>query len=169
MIWHLVGVLAAGLGAGGIAALLRAITRKRLPRWILPVFAGAGMMGYQVLYEYTWFEHRQTQLPPDTIVIDTYQHGSPWRPWTYVFPMTTGFTIVDTGNLRRSVRGEDDVVQFYLYRFEKQHVDTVMSQVFLLNCSSRELLDMRDGQVNDDMRLRRLEPANPLYSALCEG
>ncbi|MES7593453.1 hypothetical protein U6M85_12405, partial [Cutibacterium acnes] len=63
MFWELIATFSAGLGAAGIALLLRAITLKKLPNWIIPVFAGAGMLGFQIYSEYTWFSHQRSLLP----------------------------------------------------------------------------------------------------------
>ena len=37
MIWHLIAAIFAGLGAAGLGLLLRTLSGKRLPRWIVPV------------------------------------------------------------------------------------------------------------------------------------
>ena len=57
MIWHLVATFSAGLGAAGIAFLLRSLSKQKLPKWIIPAFAGIGMLGYQIYFEYNWFAH----------------------------------------------------------------------------------------------------------------
>ncbi len=63
MIWHLIAAIFAGLGAAGLGLLLRTLSGKRLPRWIVPVCAGLGMLGYQIQHEYGWFDHKRQQLP----------------------------------------------------------------------------------------------------------
>ncbi|MGT0148850.1 hypothetical protein ACT691_00135 [Vibrio metschnikovii] len=88
----------AGLGAAGIALLLRAITLKKLPNWIIPVFAGAGMLGFQIYSEYTWFSHQRSLLPAGVEVIRTAQESSGWRPWSYLYPQTLRFVAADINN-----------------------------------------------------------------------
>ena len=50
MLWTLLAIVVAGLGAAGIALLLRKLTRNKLPRWIVPLFGGLGMLANQVFY-----------------------------------------------------------------------------------------------------------------------
>ena len=38
MLWTLLAIVVAGLGAAGIALLLRKLTRNKLPKWIVPLF-----------------------------------------------------------------------------------------------------------------------------------
>ena len=119
MIWHLVATFSAGLGAAGIAFLLRSITRQKLPKWIIPAFAGLGMLGYQVYFEYNWFEHQSSRQPQGSVVTSSQQSSAIWRPWTFIYPMTTVFTVVDTNNLQKQQINGLSVVEFIEYRFEK--------------------------------------------------
>ena len=63
MLWTLLAIAVTGLGAAGIALLLRKLTRNKLPKWIVPLFGGLGMLGYQIFYEYSWFEHQLQRQP----------------------------------------------------------------------------------------------------------
>lgn len=166
MLWHLIAAIFAGLGSAGIAMLLRKLSGQRLPRWIIPAFAGLGILGYQISQEYSWFEHKQQQLPPDAQVVSAEQRSMIWRPWTYLFPITNAFTVVDD-----SSAGEPDTsetVTFQLYHFERAYPDRVSHHPSLLNCTSRELvpLDKENGRplVKD---MRRLSSDSSLYRHLC--
>lgn len=168
MIWHLVAAIFAGLSTAGVALLLRKLSGQRLPKWIIPVFAGAGMLGYQIHIEYSWFEHKQTQLPEETLVVASEYQENVWRPWTYMHPMTGAFTVLDTASVtERQLEGQR-VMEFMLYRFEKQHVDQVRNQAFVLNCSSQELVPLQDNRSADRESMRRLGSDDPLYSAVCQ-
>ncbi|SFC15881.1 hypothetical protein SAMN05660443_1666 [Marinospirillum celere] len=169
MIWHLIAAVFAGLAAAGVALLLRKLSGQRLPKWIIPVFAGLGMLGYQINIEYGWFEHKQTQLPSEARVVSSETQENFWRPWTLVVPMTSAFTVLDESSIRQSELNGERVTEFMLYRFQKQHVDQVRSQPFVLNCDNRELVPMkaeRELQLDD---LRRLSSSDPLYLAICEN
>jgi len=48
MFWHLIAAIVAGVAGAGIGLLLRSLTRKRLPKWIIPVCAGLGMLSYTI-------------------------------------------------------------------------------------------------------------------------
>jgi len=123
MVWHLVALVFAGLGAAGIGFLLRSLSGKRLPGWIVPAFAGLGMLGYQIYYEYSWATHKQSQLPAGSAVVEFEVEQQILRPWTYLFPLTVGFSVVDTGNIQRAEQDGQQIRQFILYRFEKEYVD----------------------------------------------
>ena len=69
MFWHLIAAIVAGTAGAGIALALRSLMRKRLPKWIIPVGAGLGMLAYTIHYEYTWFESTQARLPEGSGVV----------------------------------------------------------------------------------------------------
>ncbi|MCG6657646.1 hypothetical protein HOP52_07705 [Halomonas campisalis] len=169
MIWHLIAAGFAGLGAAGIGLLLRFLSRKRLPRWIIPVSAGLGVLGYQIHYEYTWFSHKQLQLPDSAEVVSREAGGAIWRPWTYAFPMTTAFSVVDQDSLIPRQADEHRLVEFILYRFERQYVDQVTHQAYLMNCTTRELLPLVGEPRQPRFEsLRQLDSDDPLYGAVCK-
>ncbi|WP_158144613.1 hypothetical protein [Vibrio metschnikovii] len=119
MFWELIATFSAGLGAAGIALLLRAITLKKLPNWIIPVFAGAGMLGFQIYSEYTWFNHQRSLLPAGVEVIRTAQESSGWRPWSYLYPQTLRFVAADINNASVNQR-YSALVLVDLYFFERR-------------------------------------------------
>ena len=144
MIWHLVATFSAGLGAAGIAFLLRSITRQKLPKWIIPAFAGLGMLGYQVYFEYNWFEHQSSRQPQGSVVTSSQQSSAIWRPWTFIYPMTTVFTVVDTNNLQKQQVDGISLVEFIEYRFEKKYIDVVTHQRYVLNCTDAQMVAVSD-------------------------
>ncbi|TBU97932.1 hypothetical protein [Stutzerimonas kirkiae] len=166
MIWHLVALLSAGLGAAGIALLLRMASGKKLPKWFVPALAGIGMLTYQIYYEYSWIDHKRTQLPDGASIVRIEQVPSIWRPWTFVIPMTTGFTVIDTARMVKTEQEGQSLAQFFLYRFEKAHVDIVASQAYLLNCSTREQVLLNEaGEVQGPVF--QLTSSDPVYEAVC--
>ncbi|WP_129141246.1 hypothetical protein [Modicisalibacter coralii] len=170
MVWQLIAAIFAGLGAAGIGLILRQLSGRRLPRWIVPALGGLGILGYQIHYEYTWFDHKQAQLPASATVVDRHTERMPWRPWTYIAPLTTAFDVVDRGNLVTRSAGEDRVVEFILYHFERQPADRVSHHPYLLNCDAREIVPLaeQDGRPRYP-ELRRVESSAPLFQAVCAG
>lgn len=149
MIWHLVALVFAGLGGAGVAMVLRALTRKRIPIWIVPVLAGICMLGYQIQFEYSWFNHKQSQLPAGSVLTSQSARPSFFRPWTYIFPMTTEFHVIDTANIRLGITNDTPVAQFVEYRFEKHYVDVVTFTTYILNCQTGEQVPINsDGTPN---------------------
>lgn len=168
MIWYLIAAFSAGLAAAGIALILRKISGQRLPKWIVPAFAGIGMLSYQINIEYSWFEHKLEKLPEGSVVISTEAPGSIWRPWTYFVPMTSSFTVLDTAGLNTRPVGDHRVAEFALYRFEKQFTDQVAKQFFVLNCNTREMLPVTDkGSLNLEAK-QILTSADPLLERACD-
>lgn len=168
MIWHLVAVVFAGLGAAGIALGLRALSGKRLPKWIIPVFAGLGMLGYQIYFEYNWFNFKQAQLPAGTVVVETEQGQVFWRPWTLRYPMTIAFSVVDTNDIEMRQAGEYRVAYYLEYRFEKQHVDHVSYQPYLLNCNTGDRVPVSGEGTTDLNRMTNLTEADPRFVTVCQ-
>jgi hypothetical protein len=102
MFLELVAAVSAAFALGGIAAALRWLSRGRLPSWLVPVAAGAGMLGFAVWNEYSWADRLSAGLPPEVPVVWRNEERAVWRPWTYVSPITTRFTAVDLRNPRRN-------------------------------------------------------------------
>ncbi len=168
MIWHLFALAVAGLGAAGIGYMLRAASGKKLPTWIVPVFAGIGMLSYQIYFEYYWFEHKQSQLPENSVVVASETQQAIWRPWTYLLPMTVSFSVVDRSNLSEVQLDDNRITRFILYRFRKEYVDLVSHHTHLLNCDTRELVpESEEGRPRPEM-MRVLSGDDPLYLAVCD-
>jgi|SRR5690554_219356 len=166
MFWNLIATIVCGLGAAGIALGIRTITAKRAPKWIIPVFAGAGMLGYLIYGEYTWYDHKRSLLPEEAVVVSTEQEKLFFRPWTFVVPYVTAFSTVDVES-RSTDTADSDIVRFTLYRFEQTVTDAVSHRVHLINCQSRELvpLDSNGRPRVDNMKV--LEMNDPLYRTVC--
>ena len=166
MFWNLLATVVAGMGAAGIALAIRSLTRKRAPKWLIPAFAGIGMLAHQIHLEYTWFDHKKSVLPEAAEVVSTEQREIAWRPWTHFVPQVTSFTVLDVNSINRE-RGTEGIARFYLHRFERIVKDQVSSRIYLLNCDSRELVPLADNGTPDISALRRLEPSDPLQVTVC--
>ncbi|WP_299236978.1 hypothetical protein [uncultured Halomonas sp.] len=168
MIWHLIAAIFAGLGAAGIGLLLRTLSGKRLPRWIIPVLGGLGMLGYQINVEYNWYEHKRSLLPDTARIVQVQEEPMFWRPWTYLFPMTTAFSVVDEQGMTTREQAGKKHVEFLLYRFEKQLQDSVSHQTWLMNCATRETLPLEGEERRPRLdAMRRLTSEAPLYRVVC--
>ena len=166
MFWTFVATVFAGLGAAGIALGIRAITAKKAPKWIIPAFAGLGMLGYLIHGEYTWYDHKQDMLPEEAVVVDTETDGILWRPWTFAFPYVTAFSTVDTKSISQDTTNPD-IVRFTLYRFEQKLTDAISHRVHILNCQSRELVPLgSDGTPRVD-NMKMLDSTDRLLTTVC--
>lgn len=141
MLWELVATFSAGFGAAGVAMVLRAISMKKLPRWIIPVFAAAGMLGFQVYSEYTWFSHQSSLLPEGVKVVRTANETAMWRPWSYVFPQTMRFIAADIKNA--SVNQQySNLILVDLYFFERRMSARRVPQV--IDCDTKVRADFTE-------------------------
>ncbi|WP_148862395.1 hypothetical protein [Marinobacter fonticola] len=166
MFWNFVATVFAGLGAAGIAMGIRAVTAKKAPRWLVPVFGGAGMLAYMAYMEYTWFDLKQSQLPEDAVVVSEEQESVIWRPWSLVVPQTSRFTVVDTSSIVADEQNPK-VFSFYLYRFEKSYTDSVEEQVYLLNCVEQQLVPVSENGEAMVQSLQKLADDDRLLGAVC--
>lgn len=100
MFLETIATLLAGVGAAGVVLLLNRLLRGRLPKWVMPVAAGAAMIAVTILNEYSWFPRTRASLPEGLSIIDTVENRSFYRPWTYAVPFVERFVAVDTVSLR---------------------------------------------------------------------
>ena len=106
MFLELIAVFVAGFAGAGATLLLARLTGGRLPRWIVPLGAGAAMLAATISSEYSWFSRTSQALPESMTVAETGTSRALWRPWTYAFPLTDRFVAVDTGGLRANTQQE---------------------------------------------------------------
>lgn len=169
MIWHLVAAISAALAGAGIALVLRNLSRNWLPKWIIPVFAGLGMLGYTVHYEYTWFDTKQARLPEGSVVVSNEEGDMLWRPWTMVWPMPLVYTVLDSVNVQ--LEEADDrgrIARFTLYRFEKHHLmSTVKNAHYLALCSERVMFRLNEQGEAKYETMTKMDADAPLYRRLC--
>lgn len=95
MLLDLVAAAAAAFGAAGLALILRHLSGGRLPRWLVPLAAGSGMIAFAVWNEYSWYPRVAGVLPPEVPVVLAPPDRSPLRPWTYAVPLVTRFIALD--------------------------------------------------------------------------
>ena len=112
MLLEFIAIIAAGFGLAGIALTLNIALRRRLPPWIVPAAAGAGMLLMAIWLEYSWFERTASTFPDGVEIASTHQARSWYRPWTYVVPLTNRLIAVDRRFDRlsaqiRNERGEE--------------------------------------------------------------
>ena len=170
MILEFIGAIMVAVGAGGLAHFIRRLTRERLPSWIIPAAAGAGMIGFVVYMEYTWAGRIVDQLPEEATVVSMNATTAWFRPWTYVWPLTNRMTVVDHRFDRRNPEFPGVVISsvVLLGRWEPGRPVPIV-----VDCRTGLRADLRDSVVfAEDGSIQgadwlRLPPGDPLLDALC--
>ncbi|MDZ4136956.1 MAG: hypothetical protein U1D06_15410, partial [Paracoccaceae bacterium] len=84
--------------------VLRHLSRSRLPKWTLPAAIGAGMLIFSIWNEYTWWHRTAGALPEAVVILSSPSDRVFYRPWTYVFPVSTRFMALDRTVLKTSAQ-----------------------------------------------------------------
>lgn len=100
MFFELIATITAGVGAGGLAVLLRKASRGALPRWLTPLAAGTAMIAFAIWSEYSWYGRTAGTLPEGVEVSSVNESRKIYRPWTYLVPMIDRFVAIDTATAR---------------------------------------------------------------------
>ncbi|WP_299693751.1 hypothetical protein [uncultured Tateyamaria sp.] len=171
MFVELIATLFAGIGCAGIVMLLNIALARRLPKWLMPVAAGAGMIGMTISNEYTWFGRTADRLPEGVEIALTVDEQSWLRPWTQAVPYTKRFVAVDVAGQRRNAAQPDQrLVDVYFFgRWSPVNLTPM-----LLDCAgarSAVLIDgaafADDGSVAD-ADWQAMPAGDPILKTVCE-
>ena len=171
MFVELIATIFAGIACAGVAMLLNILTGRRLPKWLMPVAAGAGMIGMTISNEYTWFDRTSERLPDGVEIATMVQEQSWIRPWTQIWPYTKRFAAVDTGTARKNENLPDQRLAD-LYFFGRW--SPVNQAPVLFDCAERKsalLIDgasfAADGSVQN-AEWQSMDKDDPILSLVCE-
>lgn len=170
MFWTLVAAAVAGLGAAGLGMAAYKLSKKRVGKWIIPVSAGIGILAYQISYEYSWYANQLAHQPAGTVVVAQDTTPSFFRPWTYLFPLTSSYTLLEPSQIlyQESTNPSARIASFILYRIEKAPVDALIYKPHVLNCNTGELLQLQqDNNPDPSVAMRQLTEQDPLFLAVC--
>lgn len=103
MLMDLIGTLGAGAGLFGFIIIARHLSGGRLPKWTIPAAIGAGMLLFSIWNEYTWYNRTTDALPADVVILSSPTDKVAYRPWTYVFPVSTRFAALDRTGMVKSM------------------------------------------------------------------
>ena len=171
MFIELIGTIFAGIACAGVVLLLNVISGRRLPKWMMPVAAGTGMIGMTISNEYTWFDRISERLPEGIEIATTVQEESWLRPWTLFWPYTKRFSAVDTGTARRNENLPDQRLAD-IYFFDRW--SPVNQAPMLFDCAAARsalLIDgasfSADGTVAD-ASWQSMPAGDPILKLVCE-
>lgn len=172
MLFELIAAVVTGVALAGVAMLLRWISRGLLPKWIVPVMAGLGMLSYSIWSEYSWFDRMNIALPGLAVSWKNEQTAF-WRPWSYIEPVTTRFTAVDLKSAKRNPN-QPGLVMIDILLLARWQPVTPVRVVF--DCQNARRADLVDGNVSiaDDGSLVgaewiKLEPDDAALKIACSA
>jgi hypothetical protein len=102
MLLDLIGTIGAGAGLFGLVIILRHLSGGRLPKWTIPAAIGAGMLLFSIWNEYSWYSRTTGALPAQVVILSSPTDSVPYRPWTYLFPVSTRFAALDRTGMVKS-------------------------------------------------------------------
>lgn len=166
MFFELIATFAAGIAAAGLALVAGHLSGGRLPRWSIPVAAGAAMLGYAVWSEYSWAGRTTAGLPEGVEVLVSVTETRFWKPWTYVVPQTTRIMALDRAGVQINADAPD-VQLADLYFFARWTPPAKRPQ--LVNCATSARADLNEGALVDPAAAiwREVDDSDPLIAALC--
>lgn len=166
MFFELVATFAAGIAAAGLALIAGHLSGGRLPRWFVPVAAGAAMLGYAIWSEYTWADRTMDALPDGFELLATVEETRFWKPWTYLVPQTTRFMVLDRAGVQTRADAEG-VLLADVYLFARWTPPAKRPQ--LVDCAEGARADVSAAALADPdkARWRSVGDDDPLMEALC--
>ncbi|WP_299934246.1 hypothetical protein [uncultured Pelagimonas sp.] len=164
MFLELIAVFIAGFAGAGAMMLLGKISGGRLPKWLVPVGAGAAMLIAGISSEYSWFSRTSGNLPEGIEIAETGESKALWRPWTYVFPMTNRFVAVDTGNMQAN-SDTDGLYLVDLYFFGRWRAVQVVE--VMVDCIGHRRADPVLGDGSDPL-WRDVGPQDSVVKTVCK-
>jgi hypothetical protein len=135
MFLELIATFIAGIAGAGLVMLLNKVLGGRLPRWLMPVAAGAAMLLSTISSEYSWYSRTSGNLPEGVEVAETIESQVMYRPWTYAFPFVERFVAVDVGTARRHPNQPGKVLADLLFFGRWQQVQRL---AVMYDCQNNE-------------------------------
>lgn len=172
MLIEFLAVIMAGFGGAGVALILRKVSARRLPAWLVPGVAAAGMIAMVIYLEYSWAGRFEAGLPEDMVVVSKNEERSWYRPWTYAVPLTNRLMVVDN-RIRKTNLSDPDLVMTGIILQERWAMAFGFKSLF--DCADARRADLTEGTTLDDDGIPvaaewyRLSPQDPVLLAACRG
>jgi hypothetical protein len=167
-----IGAIVAGFCGAGIVLLVNLLIGRRLPGYSVAIAAGASMLAMTLYLEYDWFDRRVAELPPGVEVVWHNDQSQIWRPWTYIFPLTTRFIAMDSVNIGTNAARPDTHIVDMLFvqrwtpdRLSKVVFDCATGQSAKL---TPEAIFHPDGTV-EGVDWDPVNPEDPVIQTVCSG
>ena len=176
MIYEFIATVTAGFGMAGLAMLIRQLSKlmgKQAPKWLIPIFAGLGMLGFQIHQEYHWHQQQTLVSQQHLQVIKTIEETSWYRPWSYVKPQVIRFmAISEPQPLDQSLTATTDSIKSSnIYLFERRISTKIIPQLF--NCTHPATTTLTSDTALStanfaQLKWHKLASEDALYQAVCK-
>lgn len=163
MFLELIAVIVAGIAGAGVMMLVARAAGGRIPKWLVPVAAGAAMLAATISSEYSWYGRTADALPEGLEVVQTVENTALYRPWTYLVPYTERFIALDTGNLRAN---SEDADLFLADVYFFQRWGAVQTVELMVNCETGQRADPARGDGGEPV-WRDTPSDDPIVSGVC--
>lgn len=166
MLLTFLGALATGVLGACVAFVIRRMTGASA-RWLIPFSAGAGMLGFTIWNDYSWFGRQRDGLPDDVVVVEAFTQSSAIQPWTLLVPMVNRYSALDR---RAAQRNPDrpELVRAPFFVAQRYQPSFVAPQI--IDCAEGRRADAvaagADGLPADDAWFD-LPDGHPLLEAAC--
>jgi hypothetical protein len=110
-------------------------------RWLIPASAGAAMLGFTLWNDYTWFSRLSADLPPEVVVVRTFDQSNAMQPWSLAVPITNRFQAVNRATRQRS-EVDPNIVRAEVYLVARWTPTFTTIQVF--DCATGRRADAVD-------------------------
>lgn len=166
MFLELIATFFAGFGAAGLVLVVNMLTGGRLPKWAMPVAAGAAMIVLTISNEYTWYGRTVSDLPEGLVAVDTVSRSDWYRPWSFVAPITYRLIAVapDTARTRDA---QPDVKLVDVFMFERWQAGLAAQQ--LVDCGKPAAAVATPAALEDPSAAAWGPAGASLVDAVCRG
>lgn len=170
MFLELIATIIAGIAAAGIVMIANKMLGGRLPKWLMPVGAGAAMIAMTISNEYGWFPRTKAALPEGLIVVEKVESKALYRPWTYLHPYVERFAALDATSVKthKSRPGQKLADIYYFGRWAPVHKLPVLS-----DCAGARRAALTDGiSFGSDGQIEgvawvKVDASDPTLAAIC--
>ena len=166
MLLTFLGALSSGILAACIAFMIRRATGANI-RWLIPLSAGAAMLGFTIWNDYSWFDRQREGLPEGVVVVETFEHSAALQPWTLVAPVVNRYSALDR---RAAERHPDapDIVRAPVFLAQRFQPTFVTPQI--IDCAGGRRADASEAGaagLPPETAWRALPEGHPLLRAAC--
>lgn len=170
MLLTLLGALSVGVFAACVAFIIRRFLGVNA-RFLIPLSAGAAMLGFTLWNDYTWFDRTVAVLPGSVVVTGTFESTNPMQPWTLVVPYVNRFSAMNLASV--SANDSDPAIRraqvFLVARFQPTFATW---QAF--DCAGNRRADLGGETLDarglpDDAAWLPLAPDDPMLVAACRA